>query len=187
MVNVMFDSDDVTVLGGAEFAGCRIATYADLVNPKMYAAADGRMKVIHRGLGDPHGLATIADIEPGCLSVDSGTTLIRQWISEGRHQPTAYHSRNDWAEVDAKLQGAAYHTWVATLDGTCSPDGRRPDAVQILDAAKVGLHVDMSVIWNDRWFPLPSGPTEAQVTALKAAYLSFQSSGPRLAALINAL
>jgi hypothetical protein len=183
----MFDSDDVAVLASPEFAGCRLATYADLVNPKMFTAAAGRMKVIHRGLGDPHQLATIADIEPGCLSVDAGAALIRQWVSEGRHQPTVYHDRNDWAAVDAKLQGVAYHTWVATLDGNCSPDGRRPDAVQILGAAKVGLHVDMSIVWNDRWFPLPSGPTEAQADAIKAAYLNFTSSGPRLAALIDAL
>jgi hypothetical protein len=183
----MFDSDDAVLLAGPEFASCRIATYADLVNPAMFAAAAGRMKVIHRGLGDPHGLATIADIEPGCLSPDAGTTLIRQWHAEGRHQPTAYHDRNDWAEVDAKLQGVPYSTWVATLDGTCSPNGKRPDAVQILNADKVGLHVDLSVIWNDAWFPLPTGPSAAQVHNLKAAYLAFQQSGPRLAALIDAL
>lgn len=184
---LMFDSDDVVVLASPEFAGCRIATYADLVNPKIYAAAEGRMKVIDRGLGDPHGLATIADIEPGCLTVDAGTARIRQWLSEGRSQPTAYHDRAEWAEVEAKLAGVSYFTWVATLDGTASPDGRRPDVVQILDASKVGLHADMSIVWNDRWHPLPAGPTPAQVSNLKAAYLAFQSSGPRLAALIDAL
>lgn len=187
MPGLMFDSDDVSLLLAADFAGCRLASYADLVTPALYAAAAGHMKVIHRGLGDPHNLATIADIEPGCLSVDAGTALIRQWTSEGRHQPTAYHDRNDWAAVDAKLQGVAYHTWVATLDGNASPDGKRPAAVQVLDAAKVGLHVDLSVVWDDKWFPLPAGPSLAQVHTLKAAYLAFQQSGPRLAALIDAL
>ncbi len=187
MISLMFDSDDPVVLAGPEFAGVRIATYADLVTPKMYAAAGGRMKVIHRGLGDPHNLATIADIEPGCLSVEAGAQLIRQWHQENRHQPTAYHDRNEWPAVTQALAGVPYFTWVATLDGTCSPNGHRPDAVQILDASKVGLHVDMSVVWNPAWFPLPSGPTEAQVTQVKAAYLAFQQSGPRLAALIDAL
>lgn len=184
---LMFDSDDVVVLASAEFANCRIATYADLVNPKIYAAAEGRMKVIDRGLGDPHNLATIADIEPGCLTVDAGTARIRQWVSEGRQQPTAYHDRAEWAEVKAKLAGVSYFTWVATLDGTAAPDGIRPDVVQILDATKVGLHVDMSIVWNDHWHPLPAGPTLAQVNNLKAAYLAFTSSGPRLAMMIDAL
>lgn len=187
MPALMFDSDDVTVLAGPEFAGCRIATYADLVTPKMYEAAAGRMKVIDRGLGDPHGLATIADIEPGCLTVDAGAQKIRQWHQENRHQPTAYHDRNEWQAVTHALAGVPYFTWIATLDGTANPDGIRPDAVQIIGEAKIGLHVDMSVVWNDRWFPLPSGPTEAQVSQVKAAYLAFQQSGPRLAALINAL
>lgn len=187
MPGLMFDSDDVSLLLSATLAGCRLASYADLVTPQLYTAAAGHMKVIDRGLGDPHGLATIADIEPGCLTVDAGTAKIRQWVSEGRHQPTAYHDRNDWTEVDFKLQGVAHFTWVATLDGEAAPDGRRPDAVQILGEAKVGLHVDMSIVWNDKWFPLPSGPTQAQVNALKAAYLQFTSSGPRLAALIDAL
>lgn len=183
----MFDSDDVTVLADALFAGCRIASYADLVNPRLYAAAAGRMKVIDRGNGDPHGLATIADIEPGCLTVDQGVALIRQWASEGRHQPTAYHDRNLWAEVDAKLAGVSYHSWIATLDGTCSPDGKRPDAVQILDSSKVGQHVDMSIVWNEAWFPLPAGPSIAQVNAVKAALLGLQAAPGRLAALIDAL
>jgi len=183
----MFDSDNVVTLAGPEFAGCRIATYADLVTPQMFAAAAGRMKVIHRGLGDPHNLATIADIEPGCLSVDAGASLIRQWNQEGRHQPTAYHDRNDWSEVDAKLAGVPHFTWAATLDGNCSPDGKRPDAVQILNADKVGLHVDLSIVWNDKWFPLPAGPSAGQVHAVKAAYLAFQQAGPHLAALIDAL
>lgn len=187
MPAVMFDSDEVAVVLSAECAGSRIATYADLVTPKIVAEAGGRMKVIDRGLGDPHNLATIADIEPGCLTVDAGTARIRQWVSEGRHQPTAYHDRNDWAEVDAKLAGVVYFTWLATLDGTASPNGRRPDVVQILDSAKLGIHADLSIVWNDRWHPLPSGPTQAQVNTLKAAYLAFTSSGPRLAALIDAL
>lgn len=183
----MFDSDDPVLLATPRFAGHRIATYADLVTPRMYAAAAGWMKVIDRGLGDPHGLATIADIEPGCLTVQAGTDKIKQWHAEGRQQPTAYHDRAEWQAVDQALAAVPHFTWIATLDGTCMPDGKTPHAVQILDANKVGLHVDMSVIWDEQWFPVPHAPTIAQAEAIKAAYLQFQQSGPRLAALIEAL
>lgn len=175
MTRVLFDSDQPAVLVAPARAGVLVATYADLLTPEIIAQLGPMLLVIDRGQGDPHGLATIADIEPGLLSVADGAAKIRQWISEHRAFPTAYHDRALWQEVHQALAGVNYHEWIATLDGTCNPNGTRPAAVQILGADKVGFHADLSIVWDDAWHPAPAGATAAQVAAVRSALA--QASG----------
>lgn len=163
----MFDSDEPQVLADPRFAGCRVATYADLMTPQLVTEFAGRLVVIDRGRGDPMGLATVADCESALLSVAQTVAKVHQWTQEGRPYITVYHDRALWAELDAALGTVRPWNWVATLDGTFNPEGRYPAAVQIVDETKVGLHVDVSVVWNEAWHPVQAAITAAQVLALK--------------------
>lgn len=155
MPAIMIDSDQPDILFDARFNGLRLATYADLATPELVARGGWRLSWIDRGLGDPLGIATIADIEPRALTVEEGAQRVRQWVAEKRLWPTAYHDRSLWPAVNQALAGVPYSHWVATLDGTCMPDGEMPTAVQILTAAAVGVPVDMSIVWVDAWKPVP--------------------------------
>jgi hypothetical protein len=165
----MFDSDDTTIIAGPHCAGARVATYADLMTPALAANLRGRLAVIDRGTGDPMKLAHIADIESGALTVAEGAARVRQWHAEGRTFPTVYCDRNDWPAVTAALTGVPHSTWIATLDGTLLPDGKRPDIVQAFGAAAIGFHADMSIVWNDAWLPVRPAVTWTQVSELYAA------------------
>lgn len=167
MPALMFDSDEPDVLLQPFLAGCRVATYADLMTPALVKAFGPRLIVIDRGHGDPLGLATVADIEPGLLSVAAGVAKIHQWITEKRPSPAAYHDRNDWAAVAAGLQGTTARHWVATLDATANPNNSRPAAVQILGENHLGFHADMSIIWDDTWHPVPATVPTPELAQLK--------------------
>lgn len=187
MVSLMLDSDQPAVLLEPRFAGMRIATYADLVTPEIISAAGDRLIVIDRGDGDPHNLATVADIEPALLSVADGAAKVRQWIAEGRRFPTAYHDRAQWQAVNEALAGEPFHHWVATLDGTLVPGGYYMAAVQFAGASVLGFHADISVIWDEGWNPLPAGPSAAQLAALRQLATSVAQGGAQLLAEVKAL
>lgn len=187
MPRIMLDSDQPAVLLEARFADVLIATYADLVTPEIIAAAGPRLVVIDRGAGDPHDLATVADIEPGLLSVAAGAEKIRQWDAEKRPFPTAYHDRADWAAVNEQLTGVAYHHWVATLDGTLVPNGFYMAAVQFQGAAALGFHADISIVWDDSWHPAPAGPSPTQLAQLKQLATVVAQGGAQLLTEIRAL
>lgn len=166
MPSLMIDSDQPQLLLEPRFANVRIATYADLLTPEYVAAAGQRLVVIDRGLGDPLNRATVADIEPGALTVPTGMAKIRQWISEGRKYPTAYHNRADWAEVNQQGGSLPYRHWVATLDGTLVPDGFYMAAVQFAGAQALGFHADLSIVWDDSWNPAGLAIPVTRVKAL---------------------
>ena len=163
----MFDSDDPHTLLLPALAGCRVATYADLLNADLVRQFGPRLIVIDRGHGDPLGLATVADIEPGLLSVAAGVAKVKQWLSERRPGPAAYHDRNDWSAVSAGLAGTTARHWVSTLDGTCHPGTTVPAAVQILGEAKLGIHADLSIVWDDSWHPVPATVQTPEVAKLR--------------------
>ena len=167
MPGVLFDSDNPHDLLMPALAGCRVATYADLLTPDLVKQFGPRLIVIDRGHGDPLGLATVADIEPGLLTVAQGVAKVKQWLNERRPGPAAYHDRNDWAAVAAGLAGTPARHWVATLDGTCSPNGQRPAAVQILGEAKLGFHADISIVWDDSWHPAPNTMPTPEIAKLR--------------------
>lgn len=184
---LLFDSDNPGVLLSPACQGCRIATYADLLTPSIVAAAGGRLIAIDRGHGDPLNRATIADIEPGLLSVAEGADKIHQWIAEKRPWPTAYHDRALSAEVSAALSGVPYSTWLATLDGTIDPPGFAATAVQFAGAAQVGFHADVSIVWNDAWNPIPAGLAASVVKAVKDRALNAELAMTSLAQAVSAL
>jgi hypothetical protein len=157
MPSIMFDSDATAALLDPRLAGCRVATYADLVTADLARQLHGRLKVIDRGHGDPMGLATIADVEPGLLTVAEGVAKLQQWHSEGRPNPTGYCDRATWPGFRSAAAPLKPWWWIATLDGTGNPLGEFPAAVQLLDQAKIGLPLDLTVVWDDRWFPLAAG------------------------------
>lgn len=167
MTRLIIDSDDPAVLVLPEHAGMLVATYADLLTPSLIAQLSPFLVVIDRGLGDPFGLATVADIEPGADSVANGAAKVRKWAQEGRPYPTAYHDRAIWGEVTTALAGVTYWSWVATLDGTLLPDGRRTDVVQFADDKVTGFHADLSIVWNDHWHPTPAPMQAVQLAALR--------------------
>lgn len=176
MASLMFDSDQPEVLLATGLLGVRVATYADLLTPALVKQFGPRLVVIDRGLGDPLGMATVADIEPGADSIARGAALLKQWVAQKRPTPTAYHDRADWPAVTAALAGTVVHHWVATLDGTASPDGQRPSVVQILGADKVGFHADLSIVWDESFHPLQAAAPALDVARLRS--LSAAANSP---------
>lgn len=167
MSMLLVDSDEPAVLASPQFDGCLVATYADLLTPELVAGYGARLAVINRGLGDPLRMSTIADIEPGALSIDQAVEMIKQWNAAGVPYPTAYHDRAIDGEVTAALGGQRCYRWIATLDGTLVPDVPRYDVVQFAGAATVGAHADLSIVWNSAWHPQSSGPSAGEIRQVK--------------------
>ena len=150
----MFDSDNLAALAPPLTNGAIVATYADIITPAFATEFKGRLVVIDRGHGDPLNLASVADMETGALSIAEGVAKIRQWEAEGRPFPTGYVNRAEWPAFDHALGTTHAFHWVATLDGTLLPDGKRPDVVQFAGEAALGFHADASLVWNAGWHPI---------------------------------
>lgn len=147
----MFDSDDPAVLELPIFNDSRVATYADLITPAIVAKFGRRLAVIDRGHGDPMNLAHIVDVESGALTIEQGAAKIRQWVAEHRPWPTAYVNRSNRAPMKAALGSVDPYWWVATLDGTMNVDDSYTALVQFAGEDKIGLHVDVSVVYHTGW------------------------------------
>lgn len=187
MPGLLFDTDTPDLLLEPRFAGCRVATYADLVTPALYKQLHDRLVVIERGLGDPMHLATVADIEPGALTVQAGADLLHAWKQQGRPSVTAYHDRSLQAAVDQATAGLGISNWVATLDGTLLPDGRTRAVVQFAGAKDIGIHADLSIVWDDSWHPLPVAPNPNAVQAVQIEASQLASTLHALQIAISAL
>lgn len=187
MVDVMFDSDQPDVLLMPALAGCRVATYADLLTPSLVKQFGPRLIAIDRRLGDPLGMATVVDIEPGAWDIAAGVARVKQFLAERRPGPAAYHDRNDWPAISAGLTGTAARHWVATLDGIASPDGQHPAAVQIEGATAVGFHADLSIVWDTTWHPVDNQVPTAELIKLKSLAAAAQGPASSLAAYIASL
>jgi hypothetical protein len=187
MPGVLFDSDEPAVLLQASLAGARVATYADLANPTLVKELGARCIWIDRGHGDPLGIASVVDIEPGLYTVAAGVAKVKQMIAEKRPGPAVYHDRNDWPAITSALAGAQVRHWVATLDGTCLPLAQRPAAVQILGAKQVGFHADLSIVWDDTWHPLAPPMLPPDVVKLQALAHAANVPAAALFAYISAL
>jgi len=175
VIDIMVDSDELDVLLDARLSGLRVATYADLVTPEFLARTGHRLTVIDRGRGDPHACATVADCEPGALSVPESVSRVRHWLADGRHQPTIYHDRATWHDVNTAGAGVPFAHWVSTLDGTLVPSGYYMAAVQFAGAKTLGFHADMSIVWDDHWHApaSPAAPGDAaHLRALAGAALA---------------
>lgn len=170
MSGLMYDSDDVTVLGSTLCINSRVATYADLITQAIIDTYRGRLVVIDRGHGDPFNVATVADIETGLLTIAQGVAKIQFWNASHRPFPTAYVNRANWAAFRAAIGTVPHWEWIATLDGTLLPEGKRPAVVQFAGEGALGFHADASVVWDDRWHPIrPAVSWTSQAAMLRQA------------------
>lgn len=168
MPRLMIDSDTPGVLLEPRFGGMLVATYADIITPELVAQLGERLVVIDRGHGDPFNKATVADCEPGLLTVEESVARVRTWDAENRPYPTIYHDRVQWAAVNEAAKGLNVHHWVATLDGTLVPSGYYMAVVQFAGENKLGFHADMSIVWDDGWHPQHSAVPAAELALLRS-------------------
>jgi len=137
LVRFAVDSDDLSQLFPADF----VRTYSDLIRNTGDLAAlrarfpDSVVELIDRGLGDPTGAATIANIEPGALTAAEGADRIRAWHAEGRPDLIAY--------CDQALIANVVAAW-----GQLVIAGHPSAQVQFANAGMLGLHADLTIIWN---------------------------------------
>lgn len=179
VVSIMVDSDSPEALGNNLFYNCRVATYADLLTPAIVSQFAGRLVVIDRGHGDPMNLAHVVDIESGAFTVAAGAERIKEWNSVGRGHVAAYCSRSDWEAVLSACLPVKPYMWIATLDGTLNPDGKWPNIVQFAGEAAIGIHVDVSIVYDEQWVPLnqpANGPALTSVRQDTAALLGMAQS-----------
>lgn len=181
MVSIMVDSDDPAVLQNNLFYNCRVATYADLLTPELVASFGGRLAVIDRGHGDPLNLAHILDVESGAWTVEAAGAKIKEWNSQGRGHIMGYVNRSNWQPLMEACAPVKPYQWIATLDGTLNPDGQYPSVVQFAGEAAIGLHVDVSIVYDENWFPLPAGVDAQQLASVRAAVAQLET----LAAVIS--
>jgi hypothetical protein len=150
------DSDNVSALVQTPL----VFTYADLFRTEQELQnlkarfPLSRVKLIHRGLGDPLGKATIVDIEHGALTMKQGEQFMRQWVAEKRPFPTAYFNRSEMSAIDSALKDLkGWWRWIATLDGTMRVPQHPNAMVQFANAAMAGTHVDMSIVYWPQYEP----------------------------------
>ena len=149
LVRFAVDSDDLSQLFPADF----VRTYSDLIRNTGDLAAlrarfpDSVVELIDRGLGDPTGAATIANIEPGALTAAEGADRIRAWHAEGRPDLIAYCDQALIANVVAACRDLSYWHWIAAW-GQLVIAGHPSAQVQFANAGMLGLHADLTIIWN---------------------------------------
>lgn len=173
MIRTAIDSDDLTVFTyPADF----ILTYSDLVtDPAAFGAAHPSAQVVYidRGLGDPGGKASIADVETGALSPADVPGWLDRKAAAGVQYLTVYMNRANRAAVDAAAGNRRPFRWVATLDGTLAIAGltplRAPSLVQFAGEQQTGIHADLSLVFNPGWHPSPVPQDPAVIAAAVAA------------------
>lgn len=159
MIRVMADSDQLDAL---HINVGIVATYSDLIHD--FAAWAGQHPgkscvLIDRGLGDPTGQARIFDVERWSLTPADVKGRLEAKKAAGLSGLTVYANRSTMPQVDALNPGGGYYRWFATLDGSLAIPGftplETPAAVQAIPAAWTGLHVDLSLVFEDSFYPCP--------------------------------
>lgn len=158
-IRVALDTDQPEALAARADV---LITYADLMTHALFVRLDASwpdIALVDRGLGDPLDMASIADIEPGALSVAAGVSRIRSWSAAGRPYVTAYADRSLMPQVITDLGALHPFLWYSTLDGQAHiigrPAGFEPALVQCLSAADLGFHADLSLVYEQNWRPSP--------------------------------
>lgn len=169
LVRFAVDSDDPGSLFAADF----VRTYADLI-PTAAALADLQarfpdsvVELIDRGLGDPTGTANWFDVEPGALTAAQAADRIRAGHATGRQWLGAYCDEADLADVVAACQGLDYWHWIAAPGSMVVPS-HRDAQVQFVFAQMLGLHADLTVIWNPAYRPAAAAAPAALAAAAAA-------------------
>jgi hypothetical protein len=160
-VRIMLDSEDLAAIPSG--IAPLVASYADLF-PTLAALHEfeqahpaSEVVLIDRALGDPLGLASVADVESGALSPGQLPGWFDKKTAANVRYLTVYCDRADLAACDAALGDRDHWRWVATLDGTAFldlhgyPPLRRPAAIQCLGSNDVGIDCDLSLVLNPNW------------------------------------
>lgn len=156
---IMYDSDQPAAIpASAPIA----ATYSDLV-PDLAALTALRNRwtgrpliLIDRGMGDPTGQSSAIDVETGAYSPAGIPAWWDHQNAAGIPWLTIYCTRDGMAAAHAAAGDRLAWLWVATLDGTCHvtvPAGARLAGIQVLGAAQLGRHADLSIITDAAWQP----------------------------------
>lgn len=165
---IMYDTDQPASLTATKVRAELLATYADLFSdspPSRALLAELRaawpvIVFIDRGMGDPLELATVIDVERGTHRPADAPAWYDRRHAAGARDLTVYANRSSLGAVDAAMGGRAHFRWIATLDGTAHvppfPAGVAPAAIQILGAAALGFHADMSIVFEPWWNPTPA-------------------------------
>ena len=159
-IRVMLDTDTPLML---KPLAAILATYADLIDAAQLAQLEvawGQVVLIDRGLGDPLGKASVIDVEAHAR----GAAAVPGWYdakhAAGVKHPTVYADRSTMPAVDTAAGARPISRWYATLDGTAFGPGHTPGiapaAIQILGAAQLGYHADLSLVFEDGWNPAPA-------------------------------
>ena len=163
-MRVMLDTDTPAELTkGSKVRAPILATYADLVGAVMLAqlrASWAQVLLIDRGLGDPLGKASIIDVERGTHSAADAPAWYDRQHKAGVKYLTVYANRASQGAANAAMGKRPFYRWIATLDGTAHVPpyaaGTAPAAVQILSAAQLGFHADLSLVLEPWWQPAPA-------------------------------
>ena len=191
-IRTMLDTDVLSALDG-DFE--LLATYSDLVPNLAELEAkfpDSRIILIDRGLGDPTGKASVADIETGALTIADVPGWLDRKESEGVEFRTIYEFRAEFDQIQAAAGHRSFYHWVATLDGTEFVSRFKalhgPAAIQILPSSKLGVHADLSLVFEDGWNPTRTSLKRAmlrrEVNAAISSLSSAASDLHRVASLI---
>lgn len=189
----MLDTNELSALDG-NFE--LLATYSDLVNdlPALEAKfPNSRIILIDRGLGDPSGKASVADIETGALSIADVPGWLDRKEAENIEFRTLYWFRSEFDQVKSAAGHRSFWSWAATLDGTAFVARWRalhgPAAIQILPSAKLDVHADLSLVFEDGWNPTRPSLNRAmlrrEVNAAISSCASASSDLHRVASLIG--
>lgn len=95
-----------------------------------------------------------------CLDVEKGDASpadAPKWYDSVTWCPKTdliiYCNRSNVGNVIQAMGARPWHLWLATLDGSMPTviDGKAITAVQYLGAAHLGVHMDMSLVYDDKW------------------------------------
>lgn len=192
-VRFMIDTDDLSKLTGHVEL---LATYGDLVTDLaqlQHEFPNSTIILINRGLGDPTGKTSVADIEPGALTIAQAVAWYDEQRSKGVEFLTTYHDRNDAPAVAAAFAGRPHFNWDATLDGTAHIQGYDPlfgpAVVQCLTAQMLDYHADGNLVFRDDWHPtrqpINTEPLRRDVNAALSNVGMLSADLHRMAALLG--
>lgn len=154
MIRLACDSDRLSSLVETPV----VLTYADLV-PTSHALAalearfaHSEVGLIDRGLGDPLGVATIADVgEPDTLPAARMADWFDLKRGAGWSCVTGYGSLATLQHVEQLAGRHGWWRWFARW-GTVLQAPGHPDAMLQFDSDPAA-HVDWSIIRNPNWHP----------------------------------
>lgn len=153
MIRLACDSDRLSALAETDV----VLTYSDLIAGTTELQAlelrfpHSEIGLIDRGLGDPTGQATIANIEPGALVPAQMPAWFGAKRAAGWSNVTGYGLAATLAEVEQLAGPHGWWRWFARW-GTVLQVPGHPEAMLQFDNDP-DEHLDWSIIRNPHWHP----------------------------------